>query len=94
MNFRRILLDVDKAVEHPSLLEVAAPIERVPGVQGMDIAVTEIDIETVGTHVTVKGKNIDYEALIKAFESTRAILHSIDELVVGDQLVEQAKRRR
>lgn len=94
MNIRRILLDVDKAIEHPSLLEVAAAIERVSGVKGLNIAVTEIDIETVGTHVTVVGERIDYEGLIKAIESTGAVVHSTDELVVGDQVVEQAERRR
>jgi len=33
MNVRRIVLDVDKAISRPSLLEIAAAVEAVPGVR-------------------------------------------------------------
>jgi len=94
MNIKRIVLDVDKAIEHPSLVDVAAAIESVPGVKGVNITVTEIDIETVGTEVTVEGEEIDYKALIKSIEKTGAVVHSVDELAVGERLVEQIRRRR
>jgi hypothetical protein len=48
MNIRQLLLDVDKAVVRPSLLEIAAAIDSCRGVEAVNIAVEEIDIETVG----------------------------------------------
>ena len=94
MNIRRIVLDVDKAVSRPTLLEITSAIEGVPGVHGLNLTVTEIDIETVGTNVTVEGENLDYDALVKAIESTGAVVHSIDQIVAGKEMVEMVSRKR
>jgi len=94
MNIRRIVLDVDKAVSRPTLIEITNAIEAVPGVQGLNLTVTEIDIETVGTNVTIEGDNLDYGALVKAIESTGAVVHSIDQIVAGKQIVEMVSRKR
>lgn len=94
MNIRRLVLDVDKAVRRPELLELAAAIERVRGVEGINLTVTEIDIETVGMDVTVEGDGIDAEEVIRAIESTGAVVHSIDEIAAGDRLVERVLRQR
>jgi hypothetical protein len=94
VNIRRLVLDVDKAINRPSLIDLAAAIERVNGVEGVNVTVTEIDIETVGSEVTVEGENIDYDALIKAIESTGAVVHSIDQLASGSRVVERVKRER
>ena len=55
---------------------------------------TEIDIETVGTNVTIEGENLDYDALVKAIESTGAVVHSIDQIVAGKEIIEAVNRRR
>jgi uncharacterized protein len=94
MNIRRIVLDVDKAMARPAITEIAEAIERVAGVQGLNITVTEIDIETVGMDVTVEGEGIDYAALVEAIDRTGAVVHSIDQLATGDRLVEWVKRAR
>ncbi len=94
MNIRRIVLDVDKSFSIPSLLDIATSIEKIAGVEALNITVTEIDMETVGTITTVEGNNIDYTALVKAIEATGAVVHSVDDLVVGSHLVEFIKRRR
>ena len=94
MNIRRLVLDVDKAIRQPTLIDLAKAIDGVSGVEGADITVTEIDLETVGTVITVEGDQIDYPALVKAIESTGAVLHSVDEIATGERLVEGVKRRR
>lgn len=94
MNIRRLVLDVDKAISRPSLIDLAAAIERVEGVQAVNVTVTEIDIETVGTEVTIEGEQIDYSALVKAIESTGAVVHSVDQLACGSRIVERVKRER
>ncbi|MGI5440637.1 DUF211 domain-containing protein [Streptomyces shenzhenensis] len=53
MPVRRLVLDVDKTIDEPDLIHLASVIEAAPGVKAVNIAVTEIDIETVGTNVTV-----------------------------------------
>jgi hypothetical protein len=94
MNIRRLVLDVDKAVARPSIPELAIAIENSQGVEGANITVTEIDVETVGMDVTVEGDHIDYEALVGAIESCGAVVHSIDQLVAGSRMVEGIKRAR
>jgi hypothetical protein len=94
MNIRRVMLDVDKAIARPTLIEVAEAIEGVRGVEGLNIVVTEIDIETVGMEITVEGESIDYQALVKAIESRGAVVHSIDQLASGKRVVEPIVRRR
>lgn len=94
MNVRRVVLDVDKAVSRPSLLEIAAAIEAVPGVQGLNITVTEIDVETVGTNVTIEGEGLNFDAIVAAIERTGAVVHSIDQIVAGKEIVEAVARSR
>jgi len=94
MNIRRLLLDVDKALKRPSLLEIGQAIEGVAGVEGLNITVTSIDTETVGMDVTIVGNNLNYEAIEAAIEKTGAVVHSIDELVAGTRLIDRIKRSR
>jgi hypothetical protein len=94
MNIRRLVLDVDKAIARPTLIDVAEAIERVAGVEGFNITVTEIDIETVGTNITIEGEQLDYAMLVEAIESTGAVVHSLDQLIAGSRVVEHVKRER
>lgn len=94
MNLRRVMLDVDKARNRPHITEIAAAIEAAPGVEAVNITVAEIDVETVGMEVTVEGEKIDYDALIKAINSTGAAVHSTDEIVAGTRIIERVPRVR
>jgi hypothetical protein len=94
VRIRRVVLDVDKAVSRPDLVDLAAAIEAAEGVEAANLTVTEIDIETVGMDVTVVGDGIDLGALVSAIEHTGSVVHSVDELVVGEHLVERVKRER
>lgn len=94
MNIRRLVLDVDKAIIRPSLLELGRAIESVKGVQGVNITVNEIDLETVGTNVTIEREEMGYQEIEKAIEDVGCVVHSIDQLVSGSKLVEQIRRER
>lgn len=94
MNIRRLVLDVDKAIARPSIIEIAQAIEAVRGVAGFNITVLEIDVETIGMEVTVEGENLDYHLLEEAIEGSGAVVHSIDQLVAGTKIVESIPRRR
>ncbi len=94
MKIRRITLDVDKGFSEPTIIDIAKGIDNVAGVSAFNISINEIDMETVGMIITVEGEDIDYPSLIKAIESTGAVVHSIDELVVGDHIVNFVERKR
>jgi hypothetical protein len=94
MNIRRLVLDVDKAIARPTLIEMAEAIEKTKGVEALNIIVTEIDIETVGMEITIEGEHLDYPALVKAIESTGAVVHSIDQLAAGIRTIGPVRRER
>jgi hypothetical protein len=94
MKVRRIALDVDKAAKSPTLFEIAEAIHRVGGIESANITITEIDMETVGMDITIEGSNLDYEKIILAIESSGAVVHSIDELVIGERTLIYTKRQR
>ncbi|GAA4185418.1 hypothetical protein GCM10022252_15770 [Streptosporangium oxazolinicum] len=94
MRIRRVVMDVDKAVQRPDVMEVGAAIEKVEGVETLNITVTEIDIETVGMDITVEGDGIDWPGLLRAIERTGAVVHSVDQLVAGVRIIEGVKRAR
>jgi len=94
VKIRRVLLDVDKAIQRPEIIDIARAIDASPGVTGLNITVTEIDVQTIGMDVTVEGDGIDLDALFRAIESTGAVVHSIDELAAGDKIVAPIARER
>jgi hypothetical protein len=94
MNIRKLVLDVDKARVRPSLVELAEAISACRGVKGVNITVDEIDLETVDTDIVIVGDNLDYDNVQKAIEDAGAVVHSIDQLVCGEELVEYVKRAR
>ena len=94
LDVRRLVLDVDKAIDRPGILEIAAAIHTVSGVEATNITVTDIDVETVGMNVTIQGSGLDYAAIEHAIENTGAVCHSIDEVASGQYLIENIKRSR
>lgn len=94
MTIRRLALDVDKVNDRPDMVTLARALEQVKGVGAVNITVTEIDIETVGTDITVEGDDIDTAALFRTIETAGAVLHSIDEIVAGDHIIERVPRVR
>ncbi|HTU83967.1 MAG TPA: DUF211 domain-containing protein [Solirubrobacteraceae bacterium] len=94
MKIRRAKLDVDWALEGPGIVAVAEAVDGVPGVEAANVTITEIDAETVGSDLSVEGEGIDLQALTDAIERAGAVVHSIDQLVIGDWLVEHVPRAR
>lgn len=93
-NLRRLVMDVDKAVRAPSLIEIAVAIQSCSGVEACNITVSEIDIETVGTNITIEGRDINYDEIVRAIEKTGAVVHGLDQLIAGDRILENVPRAR
>lgn len=94
MPIKRVVLDVDKAIKRPTLVEVAAVIEQLAFVEGANVLVEDIDMATMGLWVTVEGADLDLDALTAAIESTGAVVNGAFELAVGQRLITGAERRR
>ncbi|MFF0574445.1 DUF211 domain-containing protein [Streptosporangium saharense] len=94
MNVRRVVMDVDKATQRPDLIELAAAVDRVPGVEAVNITINEIDMETVDMDITVEGDDIDVRRLVGAIEETGAVVHSIDQVATGSRIIEGIRRSR
>ncbi len=85
---RRIVLDVLKP-HTPRLTDLALMISSDPHVVGVNISLKEVDQNTESISVTLEGDNLDYESIKEILEQAGAVIHSIDQVVAGKELVEE-----
>ena len=85
---RRLVLDVLKPLRDPSIVDVALELSKAPGVEAVNITVNEVDVETLSLTVVVEGDNIDFAAVKRVFDEVGAAIHSIDQVVAGERIVE------
>jgi hypothetical protein len=88
------LFDVDKALARPSLLEIAEAVSSCTGVKALNIAVGDVDTETLDMNITIEGEMLDYGQIVKAIEHTGAVVHNLEQIAVGDHVVEPLNRTR
>ncbi len=94
MRLRRIVLDVLKPIKEPSIIELARIISSIKGVEGVNITVSEVDVETLTLTITIEGNDIDFEEVKRVIEDSGAVIHSIDQVVAGERVVEVPTSRR
>jgi hypothetical protein len=85
---KRIILDVLKP-HNPSIIEVAQKLGGLDGISGVNISLEEVDAETDSVKVTIEGSNIDYIKVKKEITDCGAVIHSIDGVSAGIELVEE-----
>ena len=86
---RRLVLDILKPIKGPSVVDVGRELGALPGVEGVNITVKEIDVETITLSITIEGNDIDFEKIEKKLEELGCIIHSIDQVVAGKKIVEE-----
>ena len=87
---RRVVLDALKPLKEPSIVDIAKVLADIPGVSGVNITVNEVDVETMGLIITIQGSNIDFDRVERTLNDMGVVIHSIDQVVVGDEIVESA----
>ncbi len=92
MGLRRLVLDVLKPLKDPSIVDVALELSKVKGVEAVNITVNEVDVETLSLTIVIEGNDIDFEQVKNVLEEVGAAIHSIDQVVAGERLVELPKR--
>lgn len=84
---RRLVLDVLKP-HVPTILELAEALSKLGGISGVNLSLSEVDQQTETIKITIKGEKIDYLAVESVIEDFGGVIHSIDEVVAGKEIVE------
>lgn len=79
----RLVLDVLKQ-HKPSIPDFADSLRKVPGVERVKITLVEVNERTESIQVTIKGENLDFEAIRAKIEELGATIHSVDEVISKD----------
>ena len=86
---RRLVLDILKPIKGPSIIDVSKEIAGIQGIEGVNVTVKEIDVETITLTITIEGYNIDFELVERKLEELGCIIHSIDQVIAGKKFVEE-----
>ncbi|KAB1188183.1 MULTISPECIES: DUF211 domain-containing protein [Haloferax] len=84
---RRLVLDVMKPHE-PSTVEFARKVAAAAGVDGVNALLLETDREVQNIRLVVEGDSIDVNEVEKRITNLGGTVHSIDEVIAGDEMVE------
>jgi len=87
---RRLVLDVLKPHD-PSIIELSRLLSDLPGVEGVNISIFEIDRKVENAKITVEGTDIDHEEVFRVIQDEGGTIHSIDEAVAGKILIDDAQ---
>ncbi|MFC6954623.1 DUF211 domain-containing protein [Halorubellus litoreus] len=90
VELKRLVLDVLKPHD-PDIREFAAAAARCEGVAGVNAVLVETDREVQNVKFTVEGQAIADDAVEAAIDDLGGTVHSIDEVVMGDEFVEQSE---
>jgi hypothetical protein len=85
---RRIVIDAAIPTKGVTIVDVAKELYKVDGVKAVRITVDDVDVDVLGLAIVVEGVDIDYNKLEEALEKVGGVVHSIDEVVVGEYVPE------
>ena len=85
----RLVLDVLKP-HNPSIIQVAGELSELGGVEAVNISIYEVDQRVENAKVTLEGTNLNYEEVLKIIGENGGAVHSIDEVVAGAMIIEDA----
>lgn len=87
---RRVVFDLLKPHD-PSMLELADRIADLDGIDGVNATLIELDREVQNVKLTVEGTDVDFDAVEEVIADMGASPHSIDQVIAGEQLVEDVR---
>jgi hypothetical protein len=86
---RRLVLDTLKPME-PNIIELANSLSTLAGVSAVNISIAEIDLKVENAKITIEGDDINYEIVKTLIEDMGGSIHSIDEVVAGKMIIDDA----
>ena len=70
---------------------MAKMLSLIEGVASVNISIVEIDLKVENAKITVEGENINYEKVEELIQDMGASIHSIDEVVAGKEIIDDAE---
>jgi hypothetical protein len=86
---RRLVLDTLKPHD-PSIVEWAAQLSDQEGISAVNISIYELDRKVENAKITIEGDSISYDLVISIIEELGGAVHSIDEVVAGKVIIDDA----
>jgi hypothetical protein len=86
---RRVVLDVLKPHD-PSIIELSQRLASLPGVDGVNIMIYEVDRKVENAKITAEGSDLSYTEILQTIEDCGGTVHSIDEAVAGAVVIEES----
>ena len=86
---RRLVVDVLKPYE-PSILAFAQQLAGADSVAGVNATLIELDREVQNVKFTIEGEAIEYDDVEAIIEDAGGTIHSVDQVVCGEYVVEDA----
>jgi hypothetical protein len=86
---RRLVLDTLKPHE-PSIIEMADQLSELVGVSAVNISIYEMDRKVENAKITIEGEDISYASALEVIEEMGGAIHSIDEVVAGKRIIDDA----
>ena len=75
----------------PTIIEMAKKLSLVDGVSAVNISIVEIDLKVENAKITIEGDNINYTEVEILIQDLGASIHSIDEVVAGKEIIDDAE---
>ncbi|UYP45441.1 hypothetical protein NEF87_001726 [Candidatus Lokiarchaeum ossiferum] len=87
----RLVLDILKAYDPEINLVCEELIEKCveSHISGVNITVTAMDRLTQGVKIVIEGSSLDYDEINDVLVSMNCVVHSLDQCVAGERLVEE-----
>ena len=87
---RRLVLDTLKPHD-PTIIELANGLSELSGVEAVNISIYEMDRKVENAKITIEGSDIEFEAVRGIIADNGGAIHSIDEVVAGKIIIDDAK---
>jgi hypothetical protein len=86
---RRLVLDTLKPHE-PNIIDLANVLSEIDGVSAVNISIYEMDRKVENAKITIEGEEISFNEVSRMIEELGGTIHSIDEVVAGKKIIDDA----
>jgi len=88
-SIKRLVLDLLKPNEIENV-EFARTLADLDGVEGANVSLLESDKDVQNLKITIEGESIENDTVASTIENLSGTIHSVDEVVCGDRMVEES----
>ena len=88
-HIRRLVLDTLKPHE-PNIIDLANVLSELEGVSAVNISIYELDRMVENAKITIEGEELSFEKVSLTIEDMGGSIHSIDEVVAGKMIIDDA----